>query len=170
MRDAQLFTAADDVPALKRLFAAALLREPVHVFAAAQQVFGSDAGRALYAASMWLNDPDVLAEKTKLLKDKGARSFLPSKEDYARELWKLAMDSRTPIEDKRGFLSLFGDAMGYKETLQKNMGGVTVNNNSRVMIVRDFGDDDAWEAQAAAQQHKLTRPVDVVDATSRTVQ
>lgn len=160
MKEPSIFSATDDVPALKTKYAEALLREPDNAFKAACTVFGSDTGRALYAASKWLNDEFVLHEKSRLLQGKGARSFLPTKEDYARELWTLATNERTPIEDRTRLFSLFGDAMGYREAPSKNTGGITINNN-KVLLVRDFGNDAAWEAKAAAQQHQLTNIVDV---------
>jgi len=161
MIEPSIFSDADDVPALKTKYAEALLREPDNAFKAGCDVFGSDTGRALYIASKWINDEFVLREKARLIQGKGARAFLPTKEDYARELWKLATNERTPIEDRKGLFALFGDAMGYREAPSKNTGGITINNN-KVLLVRDFGDDAAWEAKAAAQQHQLTNTVDVV--------
>lgn len=163
MSDLALFADAAEVQAFKVKFAAALLREPENAFKAGVEVFGADTGRALYAATKWLNDAEVLAERTKLLQTHGARAFLPSKEDYAREVWKQATNERVPVEDRTRLLALYGDVMGFKEAAQKNAGGITINNN-KVMLVKDFGNDSDWEARAAAQQHALTNAsiVDVV--------
>ncbi len=148
---------ADDAAtkALKTKFAIALLRQPDDAFKAGVDVFGADTGRALYAAQNWINDAFIDAEKIRLLKEKGARAFLPSKEEYAREVWKLANEARTPIEDKRHLMALFGDIMGYKTQAEK--AGVNVNiTQNKVMIVKDHGSDAEWERKAAAQQHRLT--------------
>jgi len=155
---------AADAPKLKTAFAEALLRNPDNAFQAGTQVFGAETNKALFAATQWVNDDFVLHEKARLLKTSGARAFLPSKEDYAREVWKTATDPKCPIEDKRGLLSLYGDVMGYKEAAAKPTGGITVNNN-RVMIVKDHGTDSDWERRAMQQQHALTRGnADVIDA------
>ena len=151
----ELFTEKDDVKGLKLKFAEALLRSPENAFTAALQVFGSDTGRAIFVSTTWINDPIVLSEQSRLLQSKGAQAFLPTKDAYAREVWKQATNERTPIEDRTRLLALYGDVMGFKEAPTKNTGGITVNNN-KVMIVRDFGTDENWEARAAAQQHKLT--------------
>lgn len=160
-----MFPDNDATRELQTKFAVALLRKPDEPFVAAQEVFGADAGAALYAASHWIQDAFVLAEQQRLLKEKGPRSFLPSKEEYAREVWKLALGERTPIEDKRALLSLYGDIMGHKQKAENP--GINVNvTQNKVMIVKDHGSDDDWEAQAIAQQHRLANNVmDVTDVT-----
>lgn len=146
---------AAEIKALKIRFAEATLRIPENSFLAAQSVFGTEIGRALFAHTHWVSDPEVMAEKANLLNQNGARHFLPTKEETAREIWKVAVNERTPIEDKARMFSLFSDVMGYKEQAVKNSGGITVNNN-KVMIVKDFGSDSDWERESAAQQHRLT--------------
>lgn len=163
MRNVSLFPDEAEERDFKTKFAAALLREPGNAFIAATKVFGSDTGRALYASTHWIHDDFVESERDKLLKGNGARAFLPTKEDYAREVWAQATNERVPVEDRARLLSLYGDVMGFKESAQKNSGGITINNN-KVMLVKDFGNDADWEARAAAQQHQLTNAsiVDVV--------
>lgn len=163
MTELSIFPDEAEERAYKAQFAAALLREPHNPFKAAQEVFGTDTGRALYAASKWLTDPEVLAARAGLLKTNGARAFLPTKEDCARELWAMATNERNPIEERTRVMSLYCDVMGYKETAQKNSGGITITNN-KVMIVKDHGSDADWEARAAAQQHTLMNAsiVDVI--------
>jgi hypothetical protein len=155
MSEITLFKDEAEARELKLRFAEALLREPDNAFKAGIDVFGADTGRALFAATKWITDDVVIAERSRLLLAKGARSFLPSKEEYAREVWRQATNERAPIEDRTRLLTLYGDVMGFKEAAQKNAGGIIVNNN-KVMFVRDFGDDKTWEAKAAAQQHALT--------------
>jgi len=169
MRDASPFTDVSDdaVRQLQTQYAEALLREPENAFKAATTVFGADTGRAVYVAAKWIADPFVISEKTRLLQSKGARFFLPSKEEYAREIWRTAIDNRTPAEDKRALLSLYGDVMGYKETPKKD-GGIVINNN-KVLLVRDHGTDEDWERKAAAQQHRLTHDTAPTDVIARPV-
>lgn len=159
----------DKVKELKAKFAAALLRNPEQAFMAGQEVFGADTGKALYVAQNWINDDDVLAAKTLLLKSHGARAFLPTKEEYAREVWKTATDPKTPSDDKKYLLSLYGDIMGYKQMAEKP--GVNVNvMQQSVMVVKDHGSDDDWERAAQAQQAALTRgKTTAADVDSRPV-
>ena len=163
-----LFPEGEETDALKTKFAIALLRNPDHPFQAGCEVFGEDTGKALYVANNWLNDAYVAEQQRNLLKEKGARAFLPSKEDYAREVWRMALDTRTPIEEKRKFLDLYGEVMGFKERPQQS--GINVNvTQNRVMIVKDHGTDDEWEQRAAAQQHRLANG-DATDVPHRTIQ
>jgi hypothetical protein len=162
-----MFPDNEETAKLKTEFAVAILRFPEQAFKAGQEVFGADTGRALYVASNWIKDPFVESEKIRLVKEKGARSFLPTKEDYARTVWELANGDRTPIEDKRHLLALYGDIMGYKTQAEK--AGINVNvTQNKVMVIRDHGTDADWERQAAAQQHRLTNGA--IDVPSRTVQ
>jgi hypothetical protein len=164
----ELFKPGADTDALKTKFAVALLRNPDRAFQAGCEVFGEDTGKALYVAHNWLNDDFVAAEQRRLLKDNGARSFLPSKEDAAREVWRMATDDRTPVEDKRRFMDLFCEIMGYKERPQQS--GINVNvTQNRVMVVNNHGSDDDWEQKARAQQHRLANG-DATDVPSRTIQ
>lgn len=164
-----LFPDNDETTAYKTRFAEELLRNPDQPFLAAQAVFGTDTGKALYISSNWLNDPFVEDEKIRLVKAKGQRAFLPTKEDYAREVWRLAMAERTPIEDKRYLLSLYGDVMGYKQRAEQPGIAVNVNNHNRVMIVKDHGSDADWELQAQRQQHRLANE-SAEDVHHRTIQ
>lgn len=164
----ELFPDNDETRAFKTRFAGELLRNPDQAFGAAQMVFGADTGRALFAAQNWINDDFVTSERARLLRDKGARAFLPNKEDYAREIWRMATDARTPIEEKRKFLDLYGDVMGHKERPQQ--GGINLNvTQNRVMIVKEHGSADEWEAAAKAQQFRLANGA-VTDVPHRTVQ
>lgn len=162
-----LFAPGAETDALKTKFAIAILRNPDHPFQAGCEVFGEDTGKALYVANNWLSDDFVEAEKRRLLADKGARSFLPSKEDLARAVWRMANDDRTPVEEKRKFFDLFADIMGHKERPAQS--GINVNvTQNRVMIVKDHGDDATWEKRALAQQHQLANGAE--DVPHRTVQ
>ncbi len=163
------FTASDDVPALKLRFARALLKYPDEAFRAGQEVFGADTGKALYAAQVWINDETVLNEKDEQHSEKGELAFLPSKADYARQVWRMANNERTANEDRVKLLSLYGDVMGFKE--RPNTSSVNVNvTQNRVMIVKDHGTDDDWEKRAELQQQRLADlNSDVVDVAAKNV-
>ena len=162
-----LFPASAATDELKTKFAIASLKYPDEPFKAGLEVFGADTGRALYVAQNWINDAFVEQEKARLLQTKGARAFLPTKEEYAREVWKLAMAERTDPETKRHLMSLYGDIMGYKQQAEKPGINVTVNQQ-RVMVYKDHGSDEDWERKAAAHQYNLANGV--TDVPSRTVQ
>lgn len=138
--------------ALKPKFAAMLLEHPDNAFIAAQAVFPDDMARALYIASHWLTDPDVLTEKARL-RDKGADlKTLPTKADLARRAWELT--DKGLFEDRIKAMKLYADIMGHIEKPQAPVTNVNVTQN-RVMVVKDKGTDAQWEEGVAKQQTQL---------------
>jgi hypothetical protein len=138
---------------LKDLFAAALLREPDNAFGAACKVFGTDTISAMRAAQYWPSDIYVLTKQAELLDEFGEDSFLPNRATLARKIFELAETPNIDKKDKIKAFELYGNIMGYisKQTAISN---VTLNEN-RVMIVKDFGNDEQWERAAVGQQTKL---------------
>lgn len=141
----------------KHAFAEAWLRHPKDPFAAARDVFGADTGRALIVAQTWTLDVEVLAHQQRLIDEHGARSFLPTKEEFARRVLDATdalNDSVLAFEDKLKGYKLFAEIMGYIEKP-----GPTINNNpttiNRVMVVKDHGSNDDWERRARNQQAAL---------------
>lgn len=140
---------------LKDLFALALLRQPDNPFQAAVKIFGTDTARALDISHRWPNDQYVLSKQAELLAEFGEEAFLPNKHDLARKLYELA-DTLTDGKEKIAALRLYADVRGYieKQTAIANVTNNTVVQN-RVMVMKDHGTDDEWEAKAAKQQGLL---------------
>jgi hypothetical protein len=148
---------------LKKLFALGTLQRPEGAFQVALEIFGTDTSRALRASSQWPSDPEVLELKDKLLADHGERAFMPSKEQLARKVMEFA-DERLPSgvfrhdgKDRVAALRLYGDIMGFIEKP-----GIAIDNRQgpfvhNVLVVKDFGTDEAWENAALDNQERLTR-------------
>lgn len=143
---------------LKLKFAAALLRFPGDAFKAALDIFGTDTGRALYAASHWLQDPVVLAEKERIVEDGGEMALLPTKADLARKVWEMATDETKFVEfkDRLEALKYYGALRSFVDKPAESKGEGNTNVVAQnVMIVRDHGTNEQWENKLAEQQRKL---------------
>jgi hypothetical protein len=142
--------------ALKIAFAAELLKignNPNEAFKAALTIFPNDTSLALKAATHWINDPIVVAEKSRLSENVDEKEFLPTRSDLARRVWdKMQL---TPFPDDFAKLAkLYGEIMGFIEKPQQNSTNVNIVQN-KVMIVKDHGTDDNWKDSLKIQQAKL---------------
>jgi len=141
---------------LKALFAHELLKTPDEPFQAALRI-EPNTGLALQMVHEWTKDAFVLEEKERLLSENGAKAFLPSKEDYARNVYKFAEEKGYDPKDRLTAYRLYGEIMGYIEKPGINIDNskTTVTQN-RVMIVNEIGSNSNWETKLLAQQKKLT--------------
>lgn len=143
---------------LKHAFAAALLRHDGDAFKAAFAAC-SNSGIALQIARAWINDPIVKAEQERLLSSNDARSFLPTKEQQARDIYTLATDEAREPEDRLKAHRLYAEIMGH---IVKEVPSSSINILAQgVMIVRDAGSDDDWQEKASRQQRTLTADASV---------
>ena len=136
----------------KTAFAIELLKSPDNPLKAAL-VIEPNTGEALRMVHFWSNDEFVLSEKARLLKECGAKSFLPTKEEFAKAVYNLA-EVAGFVDDKLKAFRLYGDIMGFIEKP-----GVNINNNvvtNRVMVVNSNGSNDEWEQKLLKQQKALT--------------
>lgn len=148
----------DDSTEKKREFALQWLREPGDSFKAACEVFGSDTKSALYASTFWIRDPEVIAEKERLLaaEDDGESAFLPTKAEMLRDLYELT--KRGEEKDRVSAFKLYAEVRGWMPK-----GGTNVNidqstrTTNQVMLVQDMGSDAAWENGIAEQQRNLIK-------------
>lgn len=113
---------------LKKLFAAEWARQHDNPFEAARQV-EDQIGKAHFIATNWINDADVLAEVARLRAELGPMSHVPTKEQFAAEVYKSSKDCKT-AGDKLSYLKFFAQVMGYVE----KEGGVTINNNQWAVL------------------------------------
>lgn len=141
-----------DNEALKRDFAANLLRcndDPWKAGFATHP----DAGIALQMARDWPRDPFVIAEKAKLLSSSDAKTFLPTKELQAKDIYAMATNATIETEDRLKAHRLYAEIMGF---IEKPTPGIQNNIlNQGVMIVKDAGSDADWQEKASSQQRTL---------------
>lgn len=135
----------------KTKFAEAFLRTKNHVTAGIETLRG-DMGSILQASVDLLHDPFVLSAMDQLKEEKGELSFLPSKADIARDLIKRAEDANDDNAVK--LYGLVADLLGYREKPGSSSTNVAVTV-APVMVMKDHGTDEEWQAKAAAQQAKL---------------
>lgn len=139
-----------DETKLKAAFAALLLRTPAEPFVAGLALFPNETARALWVATHWMND-DIVKAEMKRLRNAGADlDDLPNEADLLRTVWE--MTQRGMLDDRVKAAKLYADIRGY---ISKGP-AVAVNvSNNRVMVIRDQGTNEEWEAKVAKQQANL---------------
>jgi hypothetical protein len=139
---------------LKLKFADMLLRLNNEPFKAAFAILPDDAGMALQVARSWFDDPVVVAEKERLMSGSGAAVFLATKEKQLADIYKLATNEKECAEDRIKAHRLYAEISGFIEKPSAN-GAVNILNQG-VMIVKEHGSNDDWEAKTIEQQRTLT--------------
>lgn len=152
-------------PELKRRFALECRKRPDNDagrFEAACMVFPNqiDTPLAWRAAQEWRFDPVVIAEMAELAKAEDAAD-LPSKEEQARDIYRLASDKTLAVDDRLKAHKLYADLQGYVQKPGAGGAQVYVDNRRVMMMPHPANSTDDWEAQATKHQTKL-----VIDATS----
>jgi hypothetical protein len=133
----------------KTAFAKEWLKTPDDPFGAALIVCNHDKSMALQIAHLWPKDSFVLAEKKRLSNEK---DNLPGKFQQALEVHAIAVDNKIDPRERIAAHTLYAKIMGHvSEENKAATQAVQVN----VMVVKDHGTDNDWEARATAQQQKL---------------
>ena len=120
-------------------------------FMSALKIWPNNNGYCAAIAARWGKDPEVLAaiEAAK----QSAATKVPSKEELARELYERgkSMEDDEYVKTTR----LVAEMLGY----MPKAGDINISAgntiNERVMIVKDKGTVDEWEAKLQRQQQKL---------------
>lgn len=144
----------DNQQELKRKFAEAMLKLDGDPFKAAFSII-PDVGLAMQAANTWPTDPIVAEAKILLLEEKGLRSFLPTKDEQARDIYNMANCEKLDAEVRLKAHRLYAEIMGNIERPALPTASNTNIIAQNVMVVKDHGTNDDWEMQAMQQQGKL---------------
>lgn len=140
---------------LKKLFAAALLRNPDNPFEAAREV-EPHFGKAHVIATTWTEDDTVVQERSRLVAALGPISQVPTKEQFAAEIYKKAGTAK-PGSEQLSYYQFFAKVMGYIEAPGRGDGvNLQIINQQKTMIVPVAASDDEWEKRAKAHQEVLT--------------
>lgn len=139
-------------PQFKETFAGFLHRGYTPLVAA-MQLWPADASFALRVSELWINDEYVLAYREKLKAAEVAKDKPPTKDAQIKRIEaKLnSLSDDNYIKGER----LIAEMCGHIEKAAPAQVNVQQNTFERVMIVKDHGDDAAWEKKTAAQQAKL---------------
>lgn len=140
---------------LKPKYAALLLKEK-EPFDAALRLSPDNTGVALWCATNWTNDPEVVEEMARLKGESDAVKSIATKYDLARLYWNMANDEKIEPKDRLTAAEKFGAVAGIYDPKQNNNMNINVDAAPRVMIVKDHGSNDDWEVRAATQQRELT--------------
>lgn len=136
----------------KKQFAELLLRSPDDPFKAALTLFPENTARALRVATEWPNDPEVRTFKKEINNKSDQMEFLPGKAEFCRLIWE-RMQNAYDAEDFAKIAKLYAETRGF---IEKAVPVTNVNvQQNRVMIVKDHGDDNAWESKLKEQQRAL---------------
>lgn len=151
-------------PARKRKFAALLRERPDNDnarYEAACLSFPDEADAQLCMKAMheWPRDPIVIEELARLAKEEDAAA-LPSRDQQARDVYRLAADQTKSVDDRLKAHKLYADLMGH---VQKGDNGAHIFiDNRRVMMMPPAANSmTEWEDQATKHQAGL-----VIDAAS----
>lgn len=125
---------------LKKLFAAALLRMPDNPFAAAREV-ETHAGKSAWIAQNWVEDEEVLAEKARLIAIRGPIAKVPTKEEFAAEIYMKATKIKDGTKEQLQYFETFAKIMNYIETSVKVKGDAD-NPLRHTHTVRMLSDDE----------------------------
>lgn len=111
---------AETATLLKKLFAAAWIRVPDNPFAAAREI-EQHPGKAMWIASHWVNDEDVLQERTRLIAVLGPIAKVPTKEEFAAEIYQRACKLKEG-SDQLKYFETFAKVMSYIDNSVKVKG------------------------------------------------
>ncbi len=132
----------------KRAFGLALMQLG-DANSAGRLVFPDAPGKALGAGICWMNDPIVLSVQN-MFPPRDA-DILLTREQLCARILSLA-DSNILASDSIAAYKLYADLAGY---LAKD---AAITNNvilNKVMMYKDNGNNDDWEAKLMQQQNKL---------------
>lgn len=138
----------------KREFALRYLEYRRDAVKAASRLFPYDIAARSAATIDLPYDPVVNEEVERLLAEYGHEHFLPGKHELAAKIYDVA-EAASDTDDKVKALKLYADVMGFVEKP-----GTVVNNNlsqtvNKVMVLRDHGNEETWEARLIEQQRRL---------------
>ena len=137
--------------AFKQQFAA-FMAQGFTPFMSALKIWPNNNGYCAGIANAWQNDPDVVAHIAASKTEN--KKLPPTKEELAVELHTRAqsMEDDDYVKASR----LVSEMLGYMPKATDPSIAITNNvQNNRVMVVKDKGTDDAWEAKLQRQQQKL---------------
>lgn len=145
-----------EVSELKKIFAAALLKEPGNPFKAGQTAYPDDIGECCRAATQWPNDPEVLAEIENIKNNATLEEMLPNKVEAGQLAWQLANNDWLKGKERVDALRLFCEVAGHIEKgIARGKETTEPNAIQKVMLVKDHGENEEWEQKLLEQQTRL---------------
>ena len=144
----------DEELTAKLQFADNMVRRPGDPQGAARSIVPGNTELMLYMAQHWPYDETVVAEMKAIREENDPMDLLPSKAEFAREVWTRLTARRVDNEDFTKLGKLYADVCGYIDKPQTNV-AVMTNSNNKVMVVNQKGTDEEWSKKLIRQQKKL---------------
>lgn len=146
------------VQELKKAFAYALIERPGKPFEVAFAIFRDNAetSQALYAATYWPNDPEVLEYQRVAIANPDEAGLLPTKQQFAHEvLQRCRAEQDTEVYVK--IATLYASITGHIEKPSTGASN-TINNlpNAKIILMPTIMERDAFSTKATQQQKTLT--------------
>lgn len=151
---------------LKKRFAAEQLRQPGKDIHIALGLI-PETQIAIAAVNAWNKDPEVIRERLRLMEEYGQRAELPTKETVALEILEMARESKHTVTDRLKAYSQYNEMMNYTGRNSGQQAAVNIFSN-KVMLLKDHGTNDDWEARAVAQQSGLVKDAQADAARTET--
>lgn len=146
----------------KELFAELLLRDPQNPFRVALAIYPDDTPRALKIATEWPRDIEVVTLQKAMVDEAGEMAFVVTKAQLAQLAMKLATQEVMDPQDRASRVKAAELAAKIVGAIEKPV-AATINNTNvlvnRVMVVKDYGNDEQWEQKGMASQANLKRLV-----------
>lgn len=142
----------DSEPHYKRQFALFLF-QGYTPFLAALKIWPNDNSFAYNISNSWTADSYVTAEITRLREAAETKVRAPTKEELIKDL-RLRATGMADDDFVKAF-RLLAEMSGAIVKPEPPTVAVSVQQNTRVMVVKDHGDDTEWAAKLASQQAKL---------------
>lgn len=151
--------------AAKRAFALALMERPSKPFEVAFAIWPSneDTPKALYAATNWPNDSQVLDFQREIVSAPEIAGILPTKYQAAREILERARKCRDD-ETFGKLMKLYGEFMGQidKPSNGAPLQATTVIN--KVIVMPAQQPKEQWSLRATTQQRNLVLEGEAISA------
>ena len=149
----------------KKAFALSLLARPGKPFDVAFDLFRSndDTQKALWAATNWPTDPEVIAFQREVVADPESTGALPTKYQAAFEVLERARKSKDDDSYCR-LMTLYGTLMGQIEkpgTPASQQTAVIIN---KVIMMPATVSKEDWSRQATTQQRNLVLEGETISA------
>lgn len=153
------FREGEDEYALKMEFAAIVADDPSQSLTAGYRLFTGpeNYGRAMQA-QLWLTDPDVQREVSRLVGREGAASILKTKEEILKQIEDIGFATKTT--DPKTSLAAFELRLKANGDMQQDSGSVNnyIQNVIKLPNRVEGADEEAlFEARFEAQQLKLVK-------------
>ena len=144
-----------DMTLPKARFALAMIKDmsPENLLAIAEEL-SEDYGSAVFIASNWPRDTEVLALKQRIIDETpgGEIGIKYSKEVRLEKLWKIAKHDAASAGEQVSAIRVMNEMIEGKNGISVN---INQDNSVKVLVVKDFGDADNWEKVASKQQRSI---------------